>query len=645
MKVSKMFVLVKIAAALLAASLDGSTELIPRKLLFGNPTKTSPRLSPDGTKLAFLAPDENQVLNVWVADAKQPGESVKITSDLKRGVFSYLWQFDQKGILYLQDKDGDENYHLYQTQIATQQTKDLTPYDKVRVQLVAYKKRKPQEMLIEMNLRTPALFDVYRLNLQTGELRLEETNPGNIYKWVSDRDLQIRATQSYTEDGGTQLRIRDSVEAPWQDLLWIGPDETCGDILGFTPDQKSLLLFSSLGGNTTRLLELEIATGGYKTIAEDPLYDLSHIKVNPKTYALEAVGVEREHLEWVAIDQELESEFRFLSDALKTPFDIVSNDQENDHWIISALSDQRTTDLYIYHRQTKELEFLFNTQPSLGKYALSAMTPISFQARDGMQLYGYLTLPTILVSRSLPLVLYVHGGPWTRDKWGFNPTIQWLANRGYAVLQINYRGSAGYGKNYLHAGDREWGGKMQTDLLDGKQWAISQGIANPKKVAIFGGSYGGYATLAGLAFTPDEFCCGIDVVGPSNLITLLQAFPPYWSVGKIWYSNCVGSLDDPDFLRKCSPLFKAHQIKKPLLIAQGANDPRVKQAESDQIVQAMRSKGLPVQYLLFADEGHGFKRPANRLKFHAAAEKFLAKYLGGRVEKPSKQENWESLMK
>jgi len=617
--------------------------LIPRQLLFGNPEKTSPVLSPDGTQLAYLAPDSNNVLNVWVRNLRQPGPDRQVTNDKKRGIRLFRWQLDNQHILYLQDKEGDENWHLYQTDLKTLVTKDLTPYENVKVETINTDVHYPDDILIHMNKRDPGLFDVYRYNLKTGDTTLDTENPGGIFDWIVDHRLQVRGSQVYTADGSVLIRLRDNPQAPWQDWLTIDPLEI-GEIEDFTANNQGVYLLTSVGSDTARLFQVDLKTGERTLIAEDPTYDLSSLIINPHTYALEAIGVEREKYEWIVRDPEMKKDFDYLSNTLKGVFYLSSRDLANQQWIIASQSDQRPTHYYLYNRPTKALTFLFSTQPALEKYQLSPRQPITFQARDGMTLHGYLTLPTNKEARQLPTVLMVHGGPWARDSWGLDPAAQWLANRGYAVLQINFRGSTGYGKTYLNAGNREWGGKMHTDLLDGKAWLVNKNIADPKKVAIYGGSYGGYAALVGLTFTPDEFCCGVDVVGPSNLITLLKTFPPYWAPLKSQMNLRIGNLEtDEEFLKSRSPLFKADQIKRPLLIGQGANDPRVKQAESDQIVAAMREKNLPVEYLLFTDEGHGFAQPGNRLKFYAATESFLARYLGGEQEPPKPEENWDSI--
>lgn len=619
--------------------------LIPRDLLFGNPEKASPKISPDGTKLAFVAPDQKNVLNVWVRNPNQKESDTLVTSDQKRGVRQFLWQKDSQHILYVQDQDGDENWHLYQTNIDSKKTRDLTPFEGARADIIAYEAAYPDLVLVQINNRDKGLFDVYQINLKTGESELKALNPGGIFSWEADNNLKIRAALSYTQEGATLIRVRENEKDEWKELMTIDPQEISEGIVGFTPDNKSFYLLASLDGNTARLLEVDAITGKRKLVIEDPQFDLSSVLRHPTKHTLEAVRINRELHEWIVLDPSLQADFDVLKKTYGEAFNIVSVDKQNQKWVIAALSDRHPTRFYLYNRETKTGEFLFTTQPALEKYTLSAMEPVSFTARDGMKIYGYLTLPVGKKAESLPTVLLVHGGPWVRDSWGLSPTVQWLSNRGYAVFQINYRGSTGYGKQYLNAGNREWANKMHDDLLDGKQWLIQKGYSDPKKVAIYGGSYGGYATLVGLAFTPDQFCCGVDIVGPSNLITLLKTIPAYWGPLKAQTEKRIGKSEEEDFLKSRSPLFKADRIQRPLLIAQGANDPRVKQSESDQIVQAMRAKGLPVEYLLFQDEGHGFVRPENALKFSAAAEHFLAEYLGGRSQAPSAEENWNALKK
>ncbi|HZT44082.1 MAG TPA: S9 family peptidase [Chthonomonadaceae bacterium] len=618
--------------------------LIPREVLFGNPEKASPEISPDGKRLAYLAPD-NGVLNVWVRTVGADDDQV-ITNDRKRGIRFFLWQQDSEHILYIQDQDGDENWRVYQTRLATKTTRDLTPYEGVRATLVAAEPDVPDRILVGLNLRDPRLTDVHRIDLNTGEVTLDTENPGDVAGWTADNALQVRVAQALLPDGSTEIRIRDDVHAPWRPFLSWGSDESFGGVAGFTPDNRGLRLISSVDANAARLLEVDIASGKTSVVAEDPQYDVGGILTHPRKHALEAVQFIRERREWTVLDPALQADFEAISQVRDGDFSIASRDLDERTWIVAYIEDDGPVYYYLYERATKQATLLFSNQPALEQYKLAPMQPVSYTARDGMTIHGYLILPVGVEPRNLPLVLNVHGGPWGRDVWGFDPDAQWLANRGYAVLQINFRGSTGYGKAFLNAGDREWAGKMHDDLIDGKRWAIEQGYADPDKVAIMGGSYGGYATLVGVTFTPDEFVCGVDIVGPSNLVTLINSIPPYWIPIKAMFDKRVGKVEtEPEFLESRSPLFLADRIKVPLLIGQGANDPRVKQQESDQIVEAMRKNGKPVEYIVFPDEGHGFARPENRLKFYAATEAFLAKYLGGRAEPPSDAERVDDLQK
>jgi dipeptidyl aminopeptidase/acylaminoacyl peptidase len=481
-----------------------------------------------------------------------------------------------------------------------------------------------------MNKRDPKLFDVHRIDLKTGEVELDTENPGDVQSWQADNALRIRAAQVQTDEGGTIIRIRDNSKSPWRELIRWGPDETFGGVNGFSPDNQALWITTSLDVNAARLLEIDLGSGKRKVITEDPQFDVSSTINNPKTNALEAVSYTKQRTEYVFIDARAKADFEVLHKVRKGDIAGISQSLDDNRWIVGFVSDDAPEYWYLYDRSKQQATLLFSNRPQLEKYTLSAMKPIEFTARDGMKLYGYLTTPAGMEARNLPMVEFVHGGPWGRDEWGYNRYAQWLANRGYAVLQVNFRGSTGYGKQYVNAGDRQWAGTMHTDLLDGKDRVAKQGIANPAKVCIMGGSYGGYATLAGVTFSPDAFACGVDIVGPSNLNTLLKTIPPYWSTLLTTFHKRMG--DSEAVLKEESPLFKADQIKAPLLIGQGANDPRVNKAESDQIVAAMRKNDKPVQYYVFPDEGHGFARPANNMAFNAASEEFLAKYLGGRFE-------------
>lgn len=616
-------------------------ELIPRTVLFGNPVKTSPRISPDGKRLAYLAP-VNGILNVWVGEIGRDNAQ-PITNDTDRGVRFYFWAADNKHILYIQDIGGNENWRLYATDLETKETRDLTPFENVQVRIIKQDKHFPNELLISMNKDNPQAHDVYHLDLTSGELTLVAKNPGNIVAWVVDAQFKVRGADASQPDGGLELLVRETQESAWQTIItWDANDALSSGAVGFTLDGQSIYLLDSRNANTGRLVRLNLATNDLRVIAEDPHYDISNTLIHPDTHEVQAIAFNRDRVEWVVLDSSIEEDFQRIRKIHRGDFSIVSRDNSDQTWIIAFTADNGPVSFYAYNRNDQKVTFLFENQPELSTYILAETKPISFTARDGLTVHGYLTLPTmewVTVDRSEeqtlkpPLVLNVHGGPWARDSWGYNPLAQWFANRGYACLQINFRGSTGYGKDFLNAGNREWGRNMHNDLVDGINWAIDQGIADPQKVAIFGGSYGGYAALVGATFTPDLFCCAVDIVGPSNLLTLSRSFPPYWAAFMgTWYKR-VGNPDtEEEFLKSRSPLFKVDQVKIPLLIAQGANDPRVKQAESEQIVEAMKSKGIDYEYILFPDEGHGFAKPENRLKFYAAAEKFLAQYLGGRYE-------------
>jgi dipeptidyl aminopeptidase/acylaminoacyl peptidase len=596
---------------------------IPRELLFGNPEKASPKISPNGKHLAYLAPDEG-VLNIFCGPPEGPAKPV--TRDRGRGIRSYFWAEDEKSLIFVQDKDGDENWHLYQADVMGGAVRDLTPFDGAQAQVVGTDPKFPNEILIGLNLRDKRVHDVYRVDLRTGACKLEVENPGNVVGWLADSTFRVRCAKAAAADGGTDLLVRDG-DGPWRPFLKWEPDDQ-GGAHGFAPGDKSLYVESSLGRDTTALYEMALDGSRQTLLAESPEADLGMVLLNPRDSHAEAVCFERARLSWTVLDEKLKPDFEAMAKLADGDFQIVSRDDADKTWIVHYNCDRRAPSFWIYDRAARKGRFLFSTRPKLEGYELSPMTPVTIPARDGLALQGYMTAPAGSEPKSLPLVLHVHGGPWVRDIWGYHPEAQWLANLGFAVLQVNYRGSMGFGKAFLHAGDREWGGKMQDDLTDAVAWAVAKGFADPKRVAIYGGSYGGYAALCGAAFTPDLYRCAVDIVGPSNISTLIRSIPPYWEPLKRVFALRVGDVDkEPEFLNSRSPLYSAHRIKIPLLIAQGANDPRVKKEESEMIVTALRSKGMAVEYMCFADEGHGFAKPANRLKFYERAEAFLAEHL------------------
>ena len=604
--------------------------LIPRDILFGNPERTNPKLSPDGKYLAYIAPDEKNVLQVWVRTLGEKDDR-QVTVDKKRGIRIYFWTYNQEQLIYLQDADGDENFHLYQVNIQSNIVRDLTPFQGVKAQVVDLNHNCPDQILVGMNLKNPQSFDVYLINLNNGAVEFNTHNPGNIISWTADAQFQVRAAIASTEDGGSDLFYRETTEKSWKTMRHWGPNEEGGPIL-FSDDGKILYISGNHDANAQRLLALDLASRQEKVVAEDPQYDISGIITHPTTCTIEAVGFYKDKLEWQILDESIVADFEFLKAAKKGEFRIVDRTLDDLNWLVAYFTDDGPIYYYAYDRTAKTTKFLFTNQPELEGLKLAPMEPISYAARDGLTIHGYLTKP-VGVSAPTSAVLLVHGGPWARDTWGYRAQAQWLANRGYVVLQVNFRGSTGYGKDFLNAGNREWGGKMHDDLVDGVNWLVEKGIANKDKIAIMGASYGGYSTLVGLTFTPEVFAAGVDIVGPSSLITLTQTIPPYWEPLKKQFFYRVGNLEtEPDFLQSRSPLFFVDKIQKPLLIGQGANDPRVKESESEQIVKAMEDAGKPVEYVLYKDEGHGFARPENRLHFYAIAEEFLAKYLGGKFE-------------
>ena len=605
-------------------------DLIPRNVLFGNPTRLSPAISPDGARLAYIAPVDG-VLNVWVgalgSDDFQP-----VTEDRDRGVRFFAWAHDNRHLLYIQDRGGDENWHLYATDVIGGGTRDLTPFESIQARIVGHEKRFPDTLLIGLNRRTPELHDVYRLDLPSGELTLVAENPGYA-GMMADRDLRVRGAVESTADGGLVTFVRDDEQGPWREVDRVGLEDALGTTpLGFSVDGSSLLMLSSKDANTTRLLRLGL-DGDSEVIYEDDEYDVVGVLTDPDTREPQIVTVLRDRSDLVVLDPSIAADVERVRALHPGDLSLAGQDHANTTWLAAFTADAGPITYYLYDRTSGQAQFLFTHQPELEAHTLAAMEPFSFTARDGLTIHGYLTFPPGLARTGLPAVLDVHGGPWTRDTWGFKPEPQWFANRGYLCIQVNYRGSTGYGKGFLNAGDHEWGGRMHDDLIDAVRWVVDQGHADRDRVAIFGGSYGGYAALLGATFTPDVFRCAVDIVGPSNLKTLVESVPPYWRPMIAQFHSRIGNPEtDAEFLWSRSPLSRAGDIRIPLLIAQGANDPRVKQAESEQIVAALREKGIPHEYMLFPDEGHGFARPQNRLRFYAAAERFLAEHLGGRYE-------------
>lgn len=608
--------------------------LVPRSVLFGNPTYAAPAISPDGTRLGFLAPRDG-VLNVWVAPIDDPAAARPMTDDRGQGIRGFGFCHDDRTLYYLQDQDGDENWRLHLLDLDSGQDRCVTPFDEVAVVVLAHHRWHPTTMLIGINKDNVQLHDIYRLDLTDDSLTRIMRNPGYV-NWIIDTDLNIRGAASMSADGGGAFHLRDDGDGEFREWLTVPPEDLLTtQQTGFSRDGQTLYLVSSIGVNAGRLLAVDLATGEEQVIAEDPAYDVEAVALHPETQVPQAVMFEKDRQEWVFLDPDLERHVTRLREQLGDGELGVDRAERSDQlWLVTLLPSDGPVQYHRYHPATGELAFLFSHRPELADYQLTGMEPFAFTARDGLEVHGYLTCPAGTPARDLPAVLNVHGGPWARDTWGFDPEAQWLANRGYACVQVNFRGSTGYGKAFGNAGNKQWATTMHTDLLDAIAHLAGQGVIDRSRVAVMGGSYGGYAALVGAAFTPEVFRCAIDMCGPANLLTLLESIPPYWKPLQDMFRTRVGDLDtERDMLAARSPLSAVEQIQVPVLVAQGANDVRVKQAEAEQIVQALRGKGLPYEYLLFDDEGHGLARPENRERYYAAAERFLATHLdGGRAE-------------
>jgi dipeptidyl aminopeptidase/acylaminoacyl peptidase len=611
--------------------------LIPVEHFFENPEKAAGQISPDGTRLSYLAPEENR-LNVWVRTIGGD-DDVCVTHDHVRGISSYFWSRDSSRILYVQDDGGDENFHVLAADVADPSAAavDLTPFPDVRAGIVDVPFHDADQLLISLNRRDPSLFDVHRLTVSTGELELVAENPGNIGSWITDVEGRLLAATAQTPSGDYDVLVRTKEDEEFR-LLRTFANEDDINVYGFTPDGSALYVGTAEGTDLSRLYTLDVASGELALVDADDEADLSGPLRDDETGKLLGAVYVRDRLVFHPLDDEFAAQWKQV-DAIH-PGDIasVSRDASRTKWVVSFNDDREPGVTYFFDTTTGRSEYLFRPRPLLDPAALAPMEPVQIPARDGLVLHCYLTRPLDAPTEPLPMVLLVHGGPWARDAWGYQPEVQFLANRGYAVLQVNYRGSTGFGKSFMHAAEGEFSGKMHDDLIDAVEWAVSSGVADRSRVGIYGGSYGGYATLVGLSFTPDVFACGIDYVGPSSLVTLIRSFPPYWRpfLQGTWFRfvGDPGTDEEPNReieaqLLERSPIARVDRIKAPLMVVQGANDPRVTKLESDNIVEALRDRGVDVEYLVKDDEGHGFANPENRLDLYRAMERFFAKHLGG----------------
>ena len=611
------------------------TTLIPLETLFGNPERALAQLSPDATRIAWVAPVDG-VLNLWVAPLATGDNATSgidfaaatvVTRDRDRGIRRYMWAHDGRHILFLLDTGGDENWRLFDVDLETGTERLHTPFEDVAVQLLWGDQNHPNDILLGINKDNPELHDLYHLDLTTGELTKRAENPG-IVEWLIDSTMTVRGGVRPLAKGGFEVLVGDVATQDWRVLLEVGHEDSLTTTpLTISADGNSLLAISSLGANTAGLVRIDLTSAEVTDIMRDDVADITGVLLHPQNLEPQIITVLKGRSEYRVLDTAVADDFALVR-ALHHGDPSISSNDDDTVWLINFTTDNGAVPYFVFDRRTKQSQFLFSTKPALDGYELASMETFSLTSRDGLTLHGYITFPVGVERTNLPAVLNVHGGPWARDTWGFDPEAQFLANRGYVCMQVNFRGSTGYGKAFINAGDKEWGAKMHDDLIDTVNYAVAQGWVDADRVAIMGGSYGGYAALVGAAFTPDFFRCSVDLVGPSNLKTLIESIPPYWAPIIEQFNQRVGNLiTEPDFLWERSPLSKAADITIPLLIAQGANDPRVKQAEAEQIVAALTTAGIEHEYLLFPDEGHGFAKPENRFTYYRAVESFFAQYL------------------
>jgi len=631
----------------------GLPPLIPREILFGNPARTDPKVSPDGSQLSWLAPDKNGVLNVWVSaiDGAKPHP---VTNETDYPIHYYSWATAGKHILYLHDNNGNEIDHLFSVELTSRNVRDLTPFQGVRAQNVVTDSQHPKSLLVALNLRDRSVFDMYRVDLETGAITLEATNPGDVLTWKTDNNFVIRAATAFDgKTGRTIIRVRDAADKPWRDLvvmpferaLFAGEVVNGSLVAGFDPDGKSLVIDSALHSDNGRLVHVDLRDGHeLGVVAEDPQADVAYFSgsrlglepsviCHPVTSALQAVEFDFTTPHWSFLDPKLKTDFESINREVPGFIELVSRDNGDEKWIVAIQRSDAPDSYYAFDRKAKKLTKMFDSNPDILRFPRAPKKPVVIKVRDGLEMVSYLTTPPGVEAKNLPLVLLIHGGPWDRDSDNYDPEVQFLANRGYAVLQANYRGSTGFGIRFFNAGNLQVGLGMVEDALDAVRWAVDQGIADPKRIAAMGGSMGGYATLRALEMRPDLFVCGVDEFGPADEATSLRSFPTYWSNIAARWRRREGDADhDENWNRKISPLYHVDAIRAPLLIGQGKNDPRVTIANTDAMVAALRKAKREVIYVVYPDEGHGFARPENQLDFYGRVEEFLAKHLGGRAE-------------
>ena len=631
MKKIQEFILILLVGGFIYMIINNSNNSIPKiplKDFFRNPEKASFQLSPDGSHIALMKPweDGNRMMNVYIKKMDS-NEEIRITNASDRSIYGYFW-LNNNRIAYIQDKGGDENIHIYAVNIDGTNDMDLTPFENIQARIEDDLENDPDYMLVSLNKRDPRIHDVYRLNINDGELTLIAENPGNIMGWMTDNDGKLRIAT--TSDGvNTSLLYRDSEEQSFKSILTTNFKESVSPLY-FTFDNKSLYVSSNRGRDKSAIYKFDLNTAKETDlIFEHNEVDVYGLMRSEKRKIITGVTYTTDKRQIEFFDKWRENLQKKLEKKLPG-VEVAISDLSKDETkaIIISYSDKSRGTYYYYDIENDILSELAELSPWINENYMSEMKPISYQSRDGLTIHGYLTLPVNSDGKKLPVIINPHGGPWARDYWGFNSEVQFFANRGYAVLQMNFRGSVGYGREFWEISFKEWGKTMQDDITDGVNWLIEEGIADKDKIAIYGASYGGYATLAGLAFTPDLYACGVDYVGVSNIFTLLETLPPYWELGRQMMYEMIGNPEtEKELLKAASPLFHANKIKAPLFIAQGANDPRVKKSESDQIVEALKNRGIDVPYMVKDNEGHGFSNEENKFEFYEAMEKFLKQHL------------------
>ncbi len=626
-KMKKLIFLFIVVVAFVSCkpSAEQKAPLIPMEDFFRNPEKTAFMLSPNGEYYSYMAPFESR-LNVFVQKIGAE-EAIRITSETERDIAGYLWANNNR-ILFLKDTGGDENFHLYGVNIDGSDLKGLTVFEKVRTELIDELEDIEEEVIVGLNKRNPTVFDPYRLNIVTGELTLLAENPGNIMGWMTDHDGKLRI--AVASDGvNTTYLYRNTEEDEFAPVLTTSFKEAVNPLI-FTFDNTMVYALSNLERDKLALVTFDIANGKESEILfETEEADLTGMVYSKKDKKLLSVNWYTDKRKESFFDSDYEAMMNKLKEKLPgIEVRLASENKAEDKFMIRTFSDKTRGEYYFYNKETDELTLLAELSPWLKAENMCEMKTVNYTTRDGMNIQGYLTLPLGYKAEKLPVVINPHGGPWARDNWTFNPEVQFLANNGYAVLQMNFRGSTGFGKAFWEASFKQWGKTMQNDISDGVQWLINEGIADPERIAIYGGSYGGYATLAGLCFSPDLYAAGVDYVGVSNLFTFMKTIPPYWKPMLDMLYEMVGNpVTDSLLLAEASPVYHVDKIKAPLFVAQGANDPRVNINESDQIVNALKERGIDVEYMVKDNEGHGFGNEENRFDFYRAMIVFLDKHL------------------